>query len=75
MGDTFDFSHALKLLRQGHRLTRVSGHTPWFEIWLDQSDPDLPILLEKTCEGHYYPWIVTASDVLACDWMVVSDGE
>ena len=75
MGDTFDFSHALKLLRQGHRLRRVSGYTPWFEIRLNQSCKEWPVILEKEPDDSWHSWFPTQQDILANDWMVVNDDE
>lgn len=75
MDGTFDFSHALKLLWQGYRLTRVNRCAPWFEIRLDQSTPSCPVLLEKAKDGKEHPWLVSSGAVLANDWMVVKDGE
>ena len=75
MGDTFDFSKALKLLREGHHLTRSNGYRLWSSIFIDKSCQDRPIFMERVPGYGCRIWLSTQEDLLANDWMVADDDE
>ena len=67
MGDTFDFSKALELLRQGKRVTRASK-PPQFCLYILGRQISKQVIIEWPCE-----WVPNQFDILADDWMIADD--
>ncbi len=79
----FDFSEALKQLKDGKRVCRAG----WNErgMWLSlvnewhyavtlydaQGLHQLPWIGMKTVDNGFVPWLASQTDILASDWMVV----
>ena len=71
----FDFSRALIQLKSGSRLTRRgwNGRGQWVEMQRPdaQSKMTLPYIFICTVQGDLVPWLVSQTDLLADDWMLV----
>ena len=69
----FDFSYALKVLKQGKRITRSGWNGK--NMWLELQRPDkhskmtLPYIYMYTAQGDLVPWLASQTDMLADDWM------
>ncbi len=71
--DTFDFSHALYLIRRDKKVTRVgwNGKGQWIAVQYPDSfsKMTLPYIYFYTVHGHVVPWCPSQSDLLATDWI------
>ncbi len=70
-----DFGEALKLLKDGYRVTRPgwNGKNMWIELQQPDlaSKMDLPYIYMSTVTGDLVPWLASQTDVLAEDWLAV----
>lgn len=73
---TFDFSTALRLLKQGKKLVRLgwNGRNQYIELQTpaDQSKMTLPYIYIRTASGDLVPWLASQIDLLADDWCEVN---
>ena len=69
-----DFSGALKMLREGRRITRAgwNGRGMWIRIF-DILDWD-PFIVMHNTKGDLVPWTASQTDLLATDWVEVIEG-
>jgi hypothetical protein len=77
MNPTFDFGNALLCLKAQQKVAREGWNGKG--MWLALQRPDahskmsLPYIYMKTVTGDLVPWLASQSDMLADDWIVVSD--
>ena len=70
-----DFSWALNMLKDGHRVSRMGWNGKG--MWLELQKPDkhskmtLPYIYMSTVSGDLVPWLCSQTDMLANDWEVV----
>ncbi len=69
--DAMSFGHALMALRDG----RLVARNAWSDsgMWLSMDPPTLPIIGINTVDGASVPWTPTQEDMLADDWMELSE--
>ena len=69
-----DFSEALRLLKEGCKLTRQGWNGKG--MWIHVQRPDagskmsLPYVYVRTADGQLVPWLASQADLLADDWLV-----
>ena len=74
MPETFDFSEALRRLKDGAKLCRTGWNGKG--MWIAAQFPDahskmsLPYLYMKTADDKLVPWLASQTDILAEDWMI-----
>lgn len=67
----FDFSDALRLLRQGKHMTRAGWNGRGLYVYLvPEYTYYLPFLMMCTVEHYHVPWLASQTDLLAFDWMI-----
>jgi hypothetical protein len=82
MPETFDFGHALELLKDGEKVCRFgwNGKGMWLLLQVpdEHSKMTLPYIYIEYPDGHpaypagsRVPWLASQTDLLAEDWMVV----
>ena len=81
--ENFDFSYALRFLKDGFMLTRAGWNgknqylvaiDPERNAWIGVADDDLtplPYIAIKTVDDCLVPWTASQTDLLAEDWMVL----
>lgn len=74
-----DFSEALKLVKQGERISRANwnGKGQFVEMQTpdENSKMGLPYLYITTVDGKRVPWLASQTDLLAEDWAVLAAAE
>lgn len=72
-----DFSLALKKLKEGYKASREgwNGKGQFIKLQTpnENSKMKLPYLYISTVDGKLVPWIASQTDLLAEDWVVVSE--
>jgi len=87
--ETRDFAFALRLLKQGKRVARIgwNGKGMWLilipaDAWHTSVGPSsmfipnahrLPWIAMKTVDGGLVPWLASQTDILAEDYVEVTD--
>ncbi|QYY44765.1 DUF2829 domain-containing protein (plasmid) [Aneurinibacillus thermoaerophilus] len=75
MGAQFGFDLAIDLLKEGHKLARAgwNGKGMWVHIQRpdENSKMTLPYIYMKTADNNLVPWLISQTDALAEDWMIV----
>lgn len=68
-----NFSHALDLLKSGHKLARKgwNGKGMYIELYQSQKPEYLPWLRMYTVDQKFVPWLASQTDLLANDWELV----
>jgi hypothetical protein len=81
MEETFDFSKALELLKQGNKVCRSgwNGKGMWIEL-IKHWEYNLPMHKDvecllpwigmKTADNGFVPWLCSQTDMLAEDWQI-----
>lgn len=73
--ETHDFPWALKLLRQGRKLTRQgwNGKNMWIHLQLpdEHSKMKRPYIYIHPGEEWVVPWVASQADLLSDDWDLV----
>ena len=68
------FDEALRLLKNGERMTRIGWNGRGMWIACQRPDEDsmmtLPYLYMRTATNDNVPWLASQTDLLATDWMV-----
>lgn len=71
----FDFSEALRLLKEGKKVARKgwNGKGMWIEIQRpdDYSKMTLPYLYLNYPNGNRVPWLASQTDLICEDWYEV----
>lgn len=72
-----DFSSALLLLKQGHRVAREGWNGKGMWLGLERPTPGSkmtrPFIYMKDAQGGFVPWLASQTDVLSEDWAVLPD--
>lgn len=80
--NTFDFGHAISLLKAGNKVQRTGWNGKG--LWLELQVPDayskmtLPYIFmsyptdAQNTPGARVPWLASQTDMLADDWRVVA---
>lgn len=72
------FEPALALLKSGRRISREGWNGPNQFVTLQRPDKNskmtLPYIYIKTVQGDFVPWLASQTDLLAEDWIVLTDG-
>lgn len=75
MNETFDFGHALQVLREGGRVSRTNWNGPGQFLELQEPDEHskmtLPYIYITTVQGDRVPWLASQTDLLRSDWYEV----
>ncbi len=70
-----DFGTALSSLRRGEYVTRKGWNGPGMWVHLQKPDEGSKMTLEylymRTVQGDLVPWLISMSDLLAEDWVIV----
>lgn len=70
--ETFDFGQALKLLKQGRKVTRLSwngkGQFLALQIPDENSKMRKPYIYISPVDGELVPWLASQTDLLDDDW-------
>lgn len=70
-----EFGIALRLLKEGKKLTRKgwNGANQWLELQVpdENSKMSLPYIFITTVQGDRVPWLASQTDMLALDWYCV----
>jgi hypothetical protein len=68
------FGWAIKLLKEGHMVTRRgwNGKGQWLRLQVpdEHSKMTLPYIYIHTVQGDLVPWLASQTDMLAEDWEV-----
>lgn len=73
-----DFGAALEYLKEGERVSREGWNGKG--MWLKLQEPDenskmkRPYIYMSPVDGDLVPWVASQSDLLAEDWVYVSNG-
>jgi hypothetical protein len=71
----FDFSDALRMCKNGEKIQRVgwNGKGMWVAVQRpdEHSKMSLPYLYMKTADGAFVPWLISQTDAMAEDWLVM----
>ena len=71
----FNFSKALEYLKSGYKVARKGWNGKG--MWLGLQKPDansantLPYIYMITVTGDRVPWVVSHTDMLSADWVIV----
>lgn len=72
-----DFGQALRVLRQGERVARAgwNGRGQYLELQSPNhlSRMTLPYIFIHTVQGDLVPWVASQTDLLAGDWVIVTE--
>lgn len=72
MRKEFDFGEALKLLREGKKVSRSgwNGANQWLELQVPDAHSKMtkPYIYITTVQGDRVPWLGSQTDLLADDW-------
>ena len=72
-----NFGDAISLLKQGERVARQgwNGKGMWLKLQVPDahSKMSLPYIYMKTADDKLVPWLASQTDVLAEDWVHVTD--
>ena len=73
--DDMSFSEALKALKMGNKVARLSwdGFKAWIKLETQNDTLTLPYVVMKTARGHFVPWLPNQCDLLAEDWWIVTE--
>ena len=67
--ESMDFCGALKAMKDGHKVTRNTMKTTWYQI----SDDHLVVSFVINGERVYVPNVPPSADILAEDWHVIGE--
>ena len=71
-----NFSQALVLLKEGHRITRSNWNGAGQFLELQRPDENskmtLPYIFITTVQGDRVPWLGSQTDLLSEDWTVAT---
>lgn len=71
----FDFSEALRRLKNGYKVARAgwNGKNMWINLQVpdENSKMTLPYIYMFTADKNLVPWLASQTDILASDWTVV----
>lgn len=74
---TFDFTLALAHLKHGKKVARQGWNGQGMYIAMqvpdDHSKMNLPYLYIKNVQGKLVPWVISQSDALSEDWVLIAD--
>ena len=77
MGDLLNFGDAISALKSSFRVARLgwNGKGMWLELQVpdEHSKMTLPYIFMKTADDNLIPWLASQTDVLAEDWVILSD--
>jgi hypothetical protein len=72
-----NFGDALSAVKNGSRISRSTWNAPGQYVMLQMPDKyskmQRPYLYLSPVDGNLVPWVPTISDVLADDWIDLSD--
>lgn len=75
MEPEFDFSEALKLLKQGSGVRRTgwNGRGMYIKLYRPPKTDFLQeqFLIMKTADNKFIPWLASQTDLLAEDWCLL----
>lgn len=67
-----DFGWALKMLKNGHSVSRAGWNGPGQHLTLqvpdERSKMTLPYIYINTVDGDLVPWLASQTDLLSDDW-------
>ncbi len=74
--DMCNFGEILEALKSGHRVRRNgwNGKGMWIALQRpdEHSKMTLPYVYLSTVKGELVPWVVSQTDIMADDWVIVS---
>ena len=83
--DFLNFGDAIAALKSGYKVARVcwNGKNMWLKLVnkgffdigcsvVEEADL-LPFIGMKTADNKFVPWLASQTDLLACDWVILSD--
>lgn len=74
-GILYDFSEALKILKDGGYVARKGWNGKG--MWLALQRPDIsskmtaPYIYMRTVDGYLVPWLASQTDMLSEDWVAL----
>lgn len=77
MKESMDIGLAVEAMRAGHRVSRYgwNGKGQWVALQVPDAHSKMkrPYVYIHPVDGTLVPWIASQSDLLASDWLIVSD--
>lgn len=68
MATGFDFSNALRHVKDGYVISRDGWNGKGMYVTLLTVEGLLPFLALRTVDGDSVPWLASQTDILATDW-------
>ena len=71
-----NFGDAIAALKSGYKVARAgwNGKNMWLKLVNKGFLADLlPFIGMKTADNKFVPWLASQTDLLACDWVILSD--
>lgn len=71
------FGQAIEALKAGYRVSRAgwNGKGMWLALQVPDENSKMkrPYIYMRPVDGLLVPWLASQSDMLADDWMIVTD--